>query len=88
MAHEFNAHLSSLCKDRNLMETFDISSRKLVNYLLTLEAHYLNVPYHNSMHAADVSQAVHVLLLSPALEVGKSQGVFGLISGAPKSGSY
>lgn len=51
------------------METFDISSRKLVNYLLTLEAHYLNVPYHNSMHAADVSQAVHVLLLSPALEV-------------------
>lgn len=51
------------------MQTFDISSRKLVNYLLTLEAHYLNVPYHNSMHAADVSQAVHVLLLSPALDV-------------------
>lgn len=51
------------------MQTFDISSRKLVNYLLTLEAHYLNVPYHNSMHSADVSQAVHVLLLSPALDV-------------------
>ena len=51
------------------MQTFDISSRKLVNYLLTLEAHYLNVPYHNSMHAADVTQAVHVLLLSPALYV-------------------
>jgi cAMP-specific phosphodiesterase 4 len=51
------------------MHTFDISSRKLVNYLLTLEAHYLTVPYHNSMHAADVAQAVHVLLLSPALDV-------------------
>lgn len=54
------------------MQTFDISSRKLVNYLLTLEAHYLNVPYHNSMHAADVAQAVHVLLLSPALDVSMS----------------
>ena len=52
-----------------MLETFDISSRKLINYLLTLETHYLNVPYHNSMHAADVAQAVHVLLLSPALDV-------------------
>lgn len=51
------------------MQTFEISPRKLISYLLTLEAHYLNVPYHNSMHAADVSQAVHVLLLSPALDV-------------------
>lgn len=52
-----------------MLQTFDISPRKFVHYLLTLEAHYLNVPYHNSMHAADVCQAVHVLLLSPALDV-------------------
>ena len=56
-------------KERNLLQIFDIPPRKLVNYLLTLEAHYLNVPYHNSIHAADVTQAVHVLLLSPALDV-------------------
>jgi cAMP-specific phosphodiesterase 4 len=36
---------------------------------MTLEEHYLNVPYHNSLHAADVVQSVHVLLLSPALDV-------------------
>ena len=37
--------------------------------MMTLEEHYLNVPYHNSLHAADVVQSVHVLLLSPALDV-------------------
>ena len=38
--------------------------------MMTLEDHYhTEVPYHNSMHAADVAQSVHVLLLSPALDV-------------------
>ena len=27
------------------------------------------MPYHNSIHAADVTQSTHVLLNSPALEV-------------------
>ena len=30
---------------------------------------YLDVPYHNSVHGADVTQSTHVLLNSPALEV-------------------
>ena len=36
-----------------------------------------DVPYHNSVHAADVTQSTHVLLNSPALEVrqgGRSRG--------------
>ena len=35
-----------------------------------------DVPYHNSVHAADVTQSTHVLLNSPALEVrqGGEQG--------------
>lgn len=37
---------------------------------MTLEDNYLkDVPYHNSLHAADVTQSTHVLLNSPALEV-------------------
>nr|XP_053631264.1 cAMP-specific 3',5'-cyclic phosphodiesterase-like [Cherax quadricarinatus] len=37
--------------------------------MMTLEDHYLkDVPYHNSLHAADVTQSTHVLLNSPALE--------------------
>ena len=47
-----------------------IPGNVFVNFLMTLEDHYLkDVPYHNSLHAADVTQSTHVLLNSPALEV-------------------
>ncbi|XP_037557050.1 cAMP-specific 3',5'-cyclic phosphodiesterase 4C isoform X2 [Dermacentor silvarum] len=58
----------TIFKDRDLLKTFDISSKKFLTFLMTLEDHYLKVPYHNSSHAADVTQSVHVLLLSPALD--------------------
>jgi cAMP-specific phosphodiesterase 4 len=52
------------------MKQFKIPAKTLVNFLLTLEDNYLkDVPYHNSLHASDVSQSTHVLLNSPALEV-------------------
>uniref|UniRef100_A0A6B0VFQ7 Phosphodiesterase n=2 Tax=Ixodes ricinus TaxID=34613 RepID=A0A6B0VFQ7_IXORI len=62
------AVMYTIFKDRDLLKTFDISSKKLLTFLLTLEDHYLKVPYHNSSHAADVAQSIHVLLLSPALD--------------------
>lgn len=58
-----------LIQERNLLNTFKISHKKFVHCIMTLEEHYLNVPYHNCIHAADVTQSVHVLLLSSALEV-------------------
>ena len=52
------------------MKQFKIDSKTLINFLMTLEENYLkDVPYHNSRHAADVTQSTHVLLNSPALEV-------------------
>jgi cAMP-specific phosphodiesterase 4 len=49
-----------------------IPSKTLVTLMMTLEDHYLkDVPYHNSLHAADVTQSTNVLLNSPALEVNK-----------------
>jgi len=52
------------------MKTFKIPGKTLVNFLMTLEDNYVReVPYHNSLHAADVTQSIHVLLKSPALEV-------------------
>ena len=52
------------------MKTFKIPGKVFLNFLRTLEDHYLqDVPYHNSVHAADVTQSTHVLLNSPALEV-------------------
>ncbi|XP_037287760.2 phosphodiesterase dunce isoform X3 [Rhipicephalus microplus] len=58
----------TIFKERDLLKTFDISSKKFLTFLMTLEDHYLKVPYHNSSHAADVTQSIHVLLLSPALD--------------------
>ncbi|KAG8194807.1 hypothetical protein JTE90_017248 [Oedothorax gibbosus] len=64
--------LTAVCyqifRERDLLTTFKIPSKTLLNYLMTLEDHYLKVPYHNRIHACDVTQSVHVLLSSPALE--------------------
>ncbi len=52
------------------MKQFKIPGNVFISFLMTLEDHYLkDVPYHNSLHAADVTQSTHVLLNSPALEV-------------------
>ncbi|XP_065353303.1 3',5'-cyclic-AMP phosphodiesterase isoform X5 [Cloeon dipterum] len=59
----------TIFQDRDLLKTFMIPSKTLVNLMMTLEDHYLkDVPYHNSLHAADVTQSTNVLLNSPALE--------------------
>ena len=52
------------------MKHFKIPARTMVNFLLTLEDHYVkDIPYHNHLHAADVTQSTHVLLNSTSLEV-------------------
>ncbi len=51
------------------MKKFNIPPKKLLNFLNSIEDHYQNVPYHNKIHAADVTQSVHVLLNSKVLEV-------------------
>ncbi|GFQ91880.1 hypothetical protein TNCT_555961 [Trichonephila clavata] len=67
-SHPLTAVAYKIFRDRDLCKTFKIPSKTLINFLLNLEDHYLNVPYHNSSHAADVTQSVHVLLMMPALE--------------------
>ncbi|XP_076343668.1 3',5'-cyclic-AMP phosphodiesterase 4C-like isoform X2 [Tachypleus tridentatus] len=57
----------TIWRDREILKTFNISCTTAVNFLMTLEDHYLKIPYHNCIHAADVTQSLHVLLLSPAL---------------------
>ncbi|VDO47063.1 unnamed protein product [Onchocerca flexuosa] len=53
---------------RGLLKTFEIPSGILLNYLFHLEHHYRDNPYHNQIHAADVTQSVNVLISSPALQ--------------------
>ncbi|XP_021964650.1 cAMP-specific 3',5'-cyclic phosphodiesterase isoform X2 [Folsomia candida] len=67
--HPLTAVCYTIFQERELQKTFKIPTKTLVNFLLTLEDTYVReVPYHNSLHAADVTQSTHVLLLSPALE--------------------
>ncbi|KAI9539410.1 cAMP-specific 3',5'-cyclic phosphodiesterase 4B [Dissostichus eleginoides] len=59
----------SIFQERDLLNTFRIPVDTFVTYVMTLEDHYhANVAYHNSLHAADVTQSTHVLLSTPALD--------------------
>ena len=55
--------------ERNLLSTFKIPRKTCLLFLKSLESSYVkDVPYHNSKHAADVTQTTHVLLNMDALE--------------------
>lgn len=56
-------------QERYLLKTYAIEPHTLISYLLTLEDHYQQVPYHNKAHGADVCQSMHVLLNASALDV-------------------
>ncbi|KAM6942373.1 3',5'-cyclic-AMP phosphodiesterase 4C-like [Lycodopsis pacificus] len=59
----------TIFQERELLKTFRIPVDTFVTYVMTLEDHYHgNVAYHNSLHAADVTQSIHVLLSTPALD--------------------
>ncbi|XP_053325994.1 cAMP-specific 3',5'-cyclic phosphodiesterase 4B isoform X1 [Spea bombifrons] len=59
----------AIFQERDLLKTFKIPSDTLITYTMTLEDHYhSDVAYHNSLHAADVTQSTHVLLSTPALD--------------------
>ena len=52
------------------MSAFKMSPETVVTYLLHLEEHYnCHTPYHNNVHAADVTQSAYVLLSVAALQV-------------------
>lgn len=56
-------------QSRDLLKTFLIPPKTFITFMMTLEDHYVkDNPFHNSMHAADVTQSTNVLLNTPALE--------------------
>lgn len=58
-------------QSRDLLKTLAIPPKTFVTFMMTLEDHYVkDNPFHNSLHAADVTQSTHTLLNTPALEVG------------------
>lgn len=54
----------ALFRRYRLISRFDISVASLKHFLVTLQEGYLKNPYHNSLHAADVTQTLHALMQS------------------------
>ncbi|XP_011495898.1 PREDICTED: cAMP-specific 3',5'-cyclic phosphodiesterase isoform X2 [Ceratosolen solmsi marchali] len=56
-------------QSRDLFKIIMIPPKVFVTFVMTLEDHYVkDNPFHNSLHAADVTQSTHTLLNTPALE--------------------
>ncbi|XP_033221812.1 cAMP-specific 3',5'-cyclic phosphodiesterase isoform X4 [Belonocnema kinseyi] len=56
-------------QSRDLLNSLQIPPKTFVTFMMTLEDHYVkDNPFHNSLHAADVTQSTHTLLNTPALE--------------------
>uniref|UniRef100_A0A1I7SV98 Phosphodiesterase n=1 Tax=Bursaphelenchus xylophilus TaxID=6326 RepID=A0A1I7SV98_BURXY len=66
--HALTSITYTILRERGLLKRFDIPATTLITYLLHLEHHYKDNPYHNQIHGADVTQSMHVLLSSTALE--------------------
>ncbi len=64
----------TIFRDRDLLRVFQIPGRTLVAFIATLEDHYhKSNPFHNNIHAADVTQSINVLLNTRNLEVTSSR---------------
>ncbi|XP_055683449.1 cAMP-specific 3',5'-cyclic phosphodiesterase isoform X3 [Lutzomyia longipalpis] len=59
----------SVFSSRDLLSVLMIPPKTFIAFMATLEDHYVkDNPFHNSLHAADVTQSTNVLLNTPALE--------------------
>ncbi|KHN82839.1 putative 3',5'-cyclic phosphodiesterase pde-4 [Toxocara canis] len=65
--HSLTAITYTIMKNRGLLKTFEIPPGALVTYLLHLEHHYRDNPYHNQIHGGDVAQSTNVLISCPSL---------------------
>lgn len=56
-------------QEREILNTLMVPAKVFLALVTTLEDHYVkDNPFHNSLHAADVTQSTNVLLNTPALE--------------------
>ncbi|KXJ18091.1 cAMP-specific 3',5'-cyclic phosphodiesterase 4D [Exaiptasia diaphana] len=67
--HPMLAVAYTILQARDLLKIFKIKPTTFINYMSLVESHYLrDVPFHNCIHAADVTQTTHVLLSAQAFD--------------------
>ena len=57
----------ALFRRHHLIEDLGLPVRELMNFLASVETGYRDNPYHNAIHAADVSQAVSYFMMNDAV---------------------
>ncbi|GIL91655.1 hypothetical protein Vretimale_9589 [Volvox reticuliferus] len=57
----------ALLKRCEVADKFEMDDHRLVKFLMRIEDGYPNNPYHNRIHAADVLQSLHVLVVRGGL---------------------
>lgn len=63
--HRPLATLTLWClRKSGLIRHFSLPEEKLIPFLNTVESSYLENPYHNRTHAADVTRSIHLMLTS------------------------
>jgi hypothetical protein len=60
--HPLTAYTLWALRQSRLVKHFNFPEDKLVAFLATLEHRYADNPYHNRIHAADVTRSVHYML--------------------------
>ncbi len=63
----------------NFMQQFSIRPEVLCNFLRAIEEDYFPNPYHNNLHAADVTQTVHTVLQMGGKKYGSDIQIFSLL---------
>lgn len=68
--HRPLATLTLWClRKSGLIRHFSLPEEKLIPFLNTVESNYLENPYHNRTHAADVTRSIHLMLTSGVRQV-------------------
>ena len=62
-----------IIRSLNLLEVNDIDAPSLLNFLNAIQDGYLDNPYHNSIHGADVAQSTAYFITRPKLKAMLSQ---------------
>lgn len=62
---------ATLLTHHNLIQRFELDKTRLLSFFNTIESGYNNVPYHNSLHGADVGATLSIMLSNGLVKVSE-----------------
>jgi len=71
----------TIMSHRGLLRVFHVKNSKLVSFISEIEALYLDNPYHNKLHAAEVVQTTHAFLYQASCSWSELEVMSALLAG-------